>query len=123
MSLPAQGQSASSQAGIVKLPKTGNAALDKELANLVRDLRPTLDSRLPKGHLVETVDANGNPTLWISLSGAIGKIIPHKLGRLPLGWLVVRKSAPADIYDTALDASSLTLFATANTKIQLWVFG
>lgn len=51
-----------------------------------------------------------------------GVKINHKLSRQPIGWFVVDKSAAGDIFRTAWDVNFITLQASSNTTINLWVF-
>lgn len=50
--------------------------------------------------------------------------IPHKLGRKPLGYIVVRRDAASTVYEQAEDREDLflTLVATAAVRVSLWVF-
>lgn len=54
------------------------------------------------------------------------KVVQHGLGRKLKGWLMVRKSAGASIWDSqstnALATKSLVLNASANVTVSLWVF-
>lgn len=51
-----------------------------------------------------------------------GTKINHLLQRQPEGWLIVDKNAVGDIHRTDWDATSITLQASANTTISMWVF-
>jgi hypothetical protein len=57
----------------------------------------------------------------ISLSSG-SNIISHRLGRVPRGWIVVRKSSTATIYDNSIDEYYLNLTASAVCRVSLWVF-
>jgi hypothetical protein len=52
--------------------------------------------------------------------------IPHQLGRVLIGWMVVRQRASAIIWDTQDDNTnpSATLFlnSSATVTVDLWVF-
>lgn len=49
--------------------------------------------------------------------------INHKLGRLPQGWFVVDNSASAAIWRTQVfNTSTISLEATANTTISIWIY-
>lgn len=62
----------------------------------------------------------------ISLVGTVPQAIDHKLGRKVRGWIVVRKSATADIWDlqdtNVTPTRSLILEASADVTISVWVF-
>jgi hypothetical protein len=55
---------------------------------------------------------------------AIGaNTINHTLGRVPAGYIVTRtQTAVPGIYDTAMDATTITLQSDAIATIDLWVF-
>lgn len=52
--------------------------------------------------------------------------INHKLGRNLQGWVIVRKRANADIYDTqdsnSMPSLTLTLNSSANVTVDLYLF-
>ena len=49
--------------------------------------------------------------------------IEHKLDRKPLGWLIVGKNGPGDVWESATRTSKLlTLQADATVTVDLWVF-
>jgi hypothetical protein len=48
--------------------------------------------------------------------------INHGLGRVPKGYLAIKKSAFCDIYHTALSIDSITLKGNAASTITLWIF-
>lgn len=50
------------------------------------------------------------------------KLVAHKLGRKPVGYLVVRRSANSMVWDSAATKEFLTLSASANVTVSLWVF-
>lgn len=48
--------------------------------------------------------------------------IAHKLGRTPIGYIVVDKNTTCDIWTVAKDATTLTLDTSAAVTATLWVF-
>jgi len=50
--------------------------------------------------------------------------INHRLGRLYLGYIILRKTASADIYESGtVDKSKvISVYSTGNVTIDLWVF-
>lgn len=62
----------------------------------------------------------------ISLVSSGTNSVAHKLNRAPLGWLVVRNRSNSIIWDTqdtnSLKTKSLSLQASSNTVVDLWVF-
>lgn len=62
----------------------------------------------------------------VALINGVTNVVDHSLGRSPLGWIVVRKRATADIWDVQ-DANlnpsrNLNLVCSADVIIDLWVF-
>lgn len=49
-------------------------------------------------------------------------IFNHKLGRKPNGYLVVRKSANTNIWNTTLTADSITLNSSAAVTISIYIY-
>ncbi len=62
----------------------------------------------------------------VELASATTTKISHKLGRAPLGWIIVRQRASAIIWDTQDTNSNpnltLNLNCSANVIVDLWVF-
>ncbi len=50
------------------------------------------------------------------------KQVAHGLGRDPLGYIIVSKTAFADIIDLARDTRTITLQATAPVTLSMWFF-
>jgi len=63
-----------------------------------------------------------NNVLLKNVSVNTSATINHGLGREPVGYIVVRKSANAQIWDTAITADSLTINSSAAITITLYVF-
>jgi len=65
-----------------------------------------------------------------ALSATASTAVSHKLGRVPRGWIVVRNSANAVVYEytpaagqpAALNSQTLVLQASAATTVDLWIF-
>lgn len=57
-----------------------------------------------------------------ALASATTTTFNHKLGRKPQGYLITKRSAAADIYDTAFTKTAMTLHASAAVTVSLWVF-
>jgi hypothetical protein len=59
-------------------------------------------------------------------TGSVVKV-DHKLGRAPEGWIVIRKRANADVWDTQdanLSNKSIHLYlnSSADVVVDLWIF-
>lgn len=48
--------------------------------------------------------------------------IPHKLKRIPEGWIVVDKDASATVHRVSWDKNFLELQTDANVSVKVWVF-
>ena len=89
-------------------------------------------SRFQDGVEEVLLDIQKTPTLdghlltGITLLTGIANEIAHRLGRRPRGWYIVRKRADSSIWD-AQDANllpdrTLTLYASAEVTVDIWVF-
>jgi hypothetical protein len=59
----------------------------------------------------------------ISLTMGIPKVVNHLLQRQPQGWLITDNTASATVWRTAaFNILTLTLEASADTTVSLWVF-
>ena len=84
----------------------GKGADGKLLATILRELQKPLLA-------YEVVTASISP---------IAKVVPHRLGRTPMGWIVVDISAPTKVWRDAWDSSSITLSMELPTNITLLIF-
>ena len=99
--------------------------LAREL-NTVQDsieqvINPLADSRIVDGNYIKEID----------LTHSVDNLIEHKLGREPLGWIVVRKFAAIDIYESLTDSSGSSYdrkkfinfqVGTNMTDVHFWIF-
>jgi hypothetical protein len=62
----------------------------------------------------------------IKLLSGIDNLISHKLNRIPLGYIILRKRASSDIWDTQdsnkSPSKTLILNCSANVTIDIWIF-
>jgi hypothetical protein len=90
--------------------------LNKVQSNIEQLIEPFLNSEITDGVLIKN----------ISLDSSITNQVNHKLGRKPLGWIVVRQRANSIIWDsqdTNTKANrTLELSCSANVTIDLWIF-
>jgi hypothetical protein len=93
---------------------------DKDLSKLQNNidivLKPITNCPIIDGVLVENV----------SLNASITNEVFHKLGRKPLGFIIVRKSAESDIWDdqNSNKTSDRTFFlkCSNNVTVNIWFF-
>lgn len=74
-------------------------------------LNPVISNEINQGTLLTDINLK---------SGS--NVINHKLGRQPLGWIIVDQTASAEIYRTAWSNLTLTLNSSATASVALWVF-
>ena len=48
--------------------------------------------------------------------------LEHKLNRLPIGYIVTRRSADSTVWDTEITSDVISLVSSASVTIDLWVF-
>lgn len=49
-------------------------------------------------------------------------VINHGFGTIPTGWLILRKDANQNIWETARNDKQLILQASGNVQVLVWVF-
>jgi hypothetical protein len=91
-----------------QLSETSQARLQDNITNFTIQF---LDCPLLKGRMIESV----------ALTTSAQKI-EHKLGVTPVGYLITSQSANSVIYSTAKDQNFLTLQASTNVIVNIWVF-
>lgn len=99
---------------MISLPKRIRAKdvdLQAVQENLIDSIERVVKQQILDGVVVDSVAVQTTPT-----------DVSHKLGRTPVGYLVISKSAPGDVYDLGRDSNILTLQSSAATTVKLWVF-
>lgn len=55
--------------------------------------------------------------------GTSSTTIYHNLGRIPVGWLVVRRRASVTVYETgAATATTINLISSSAATLDIWIF-
>lgn len=99
-------------AGLFQTIITGVPNLDRIQANVSSAFN---SSGLPSPFV------GGQLLTAISLSSSTPKSINHGLGRQPVIWVLADITAAAEVYRTAWDTNSITLEATADCTVAIWV--
>ena len=84
--------------------------------NVEQVLTPILNSPIIDGVLVKDVDVGTSDT-----------VVNHKLGRSPLGWIVIKRNENAVIYESATtnnnrDKVLILKASSATTDTYFWIF-
>ena len=58
----------------------------------------------------------------LTITTGQANLIDHKLGKEPFGFIVVRNSANAVIWQNSIDARNIDVRSSANAVVSLWVF-
>ena len=97
--------------------RTGNNDLDRVQDNIASALAPLTSLPLVGGVLIQSIALK---------SGGAANYVPHTLGRKPIGYIVSRQRAQADIWDgqdqNANPSLSYLLYASAPCTIDLLFF-
>ena len=98
-----------------KIPSRDNTI--KQLQNHVQEVvNPIVDKEVLDGVLVKDV----------CLEALKANLIEHKLGRKPLGFLIVRKRADSRIWDIQDDNSqpskTFALTCSHDVQVDIWIF-
>lgn len=80
--------------------------------NIVNAVGPLLTNPINYGIILESIQLDGSTPLTID----------HLLGRQPLGWIVVDKSAAGSPYRTAWDTRTITLHANSAVTLSIYIF-
>lgn len=84
--------------------------------NLEQTLEPIIKSPIIDGVLIKCACLNASTVTAVE----------HKLGREPLGWIIVRKRGDARIWDLQDDNTSkkrtLALVASHRVCVDIWIF-
>lgn len=88
--------------------------LNQVQENVAQALKPLLESSIGSGRVIDSIAiVSGTP-----------KTVEHKLGREFKGWIVVRKNADANVWEStsSIPSKTLILNADANVTISIWIF-
>ena len=96
-----------------KTIRTKNSELDRVQSNVQLFSNELTTNPLLDGVLLKDIDLTTTETL-----------VNHTLGRLPQGWIIIKKDAAQDVYEsgTTLQQRFLSLTAGGAVTVSLWVF-
>ena len=89
--------------------------------NIEQSVNPILNAQIINGIYLKEID----------LTASVDNLIEHKLGREPLGWIVVRKFAAVDIYESLTDSNGNNYdrkrfinfqVGTTMSDVYFWIF-
>jgi hypothetical protein len=90
--------------------------LTKMQSNVSSFIEQFADAQILDGVLIRNIEL---------VSGSVNKV-KHKLGRKLIGWIVVRKNANSNVWDSQstneLQTKTINLECSANVTVDLWVF-
>ncbi len=93
-----------------------NQSITQTQSNVNTAVRQIANSPIIDGVLIKNIDV-----------GTTDTVINHKLGREPLGWIIVRKNEAGEIYESTTvnnnrDKFLLLRGSTATTDTNFWIF-
>jgi len=103
-----------------KVFKPGDQEFNRLQDSIEQAVNPVIDSRIVDGVYIKEVDLSTSDTF-----------VEHKLGREPLGFIVVRKFATGDVYESLTDADGNNYnrkrfinikASTSLSNVYLWIF-
>lgn len=72
--------------------------------------------------ITNNVLLNGRLVKDIAVLSTADTVIDHGLGRIPNGYIIVKKLANCDLVFKSSNTLTITLRASASTTLNLWVF-
>lgn len=103
---------------LTNLKKLGQSSreVEKLQQNIENAINPIINKQIIDGILLKKV----------CLQPGISNEVKHSLGRVPLGWLVVRKRADSNIWDVQdfnrNPSRTLSLACSHAVTVDLWIF-
>lgn len=98
-----------------KIPSK-SSELNQVQKNVEEVINPVINSQIVDGVLLRN----------LKLCALEANLVTHKLGRPPLGWIVVRKRADSRIWDVqdanVLKKTTLALTCSHEVEVDLWIF-
>lgn len=80
--------------------------------NIEQAINPVLTKEIINGILIKDI---------VLTTGSVDKV-NHKLGRNPIGYIVVKRNANSVIWESAMDSRTISLNCSANVTVTLWIF-
>lgn len=94
-----------------KLP-TNDPVIRQIQNNTEQAITPILDKEIIDGIIVKEIE----------LSTGVENIVNHKLGREPLGYIIVKKNANSVIWNSSINKRNIDLRCSANVTVNIWIF-
>lgn len=92
--------------------------------DIVRQVQDAIE--IPLKDISSRAILDGQILSGVELSSGVDNIIDHKLQRKLVGWIIMRQSANANIWDlqnlNTRPQQSLVLQTSANVTVSIWVF-
>lgn len=96
----------------IKKVITPDANLRQVQENIFQVFNGVIDKQVIDGVLIKDV----------ALTTGSVTLVDHKLGRKPLGYIIVKRNANSVIWDTNTTARNISLNCSANVTVNLWIF-
>jgi len=94
---------------------SGDRNISQLQSNVDQAVSDVIKAPILNGRLVDDVKLTSAPTR-----------IEHKLGRKPSGYIIVKRNADAQVYDSLANEESPTLFlpliSSADVTVSIWIF-
>lgn len=90
---------------------TTDSNLNRIQDNIMNTFKSFIENVLLDGYIVE-----------VTFSGVTTKSVDHKLGRKPLGWFVVGKTATTDVWVDSITNTTLQVNVASDVELKLFVF-
>ena len=93
-----------------------NQNITQTQSNVNSSVKQIANSPIIDGVLIKNIDV-----------GTTDTVVNHKLGREPLGWIIVRKNEAGEVYESTTvnknrDKFLLLRGSTATTNTNFWIF-
>ena len=88
--------------------------------DITRQLQDNVDAAI--GPIIDKPIVDGVLLKSIALTTGSIDIVSHKLGRTPLGYIIVKRSADSTIWESETNKRSINLNCSADVTVSIWVF-
>ena len=93
-----------------------NQSITQTQSNVNSAVKQIANSPIIDGVVIKEVDV-----------GTVDTVVNHKLGREPLGWIIIRKNEAGEVYESTTvnnnrDKFLLLRGSTATTDTNFWIF-
>lgn len=92
---------------------------DYQLQRIINDVQTNVENSI---NTIDNIPIINNPIILsdVKINGATS--IKHTLGRVPVGYIIIKNSIDAIVYNVSMNSTNIVLNASKNTTVSIYLF-